>query len=132
MVPLSVTTRGVPPVTVAGWSTLLMVMLQPAMMATIRIPVTFHIQLQFFPAEDRRDFFMVVLMLVNLLEGVLISIGKAAGAEAQHDIADTVCNGKLEGGGNRRTIRRHEDDIHGILRIVERPSSVLCYDKGHQ
>ena len=61
-------------------------------------------------------------MLVDLLEGILIAVGRTAGAEGEYDIADTPGHGEQKGRQDAfAAICGGKDEIKGILGVVEDP-----------
>src|SRR5579872_5688514 len=110
MVQCSVIGTTEPPGAVAGWSTVLMVRLQLMITMMITVPATFHIQFQFFLLIGKVIFFM----LVDLLEGILIAVGRTAGAEGENDIADTAGHGEEEWSQDAlAAVRRGKDEMNG-------------------
>jgi hypothetical protein len=72
-------------------------------------------------------------MLVDLLEGILIAVGRTAGAESEDDIADTPGHGEQKGCQDAfAAVGRSKDEIKGILGVVEDPFAFGADDKRNE
>src|SRR5579871_5226974 len=68
----------------------------------------------------------------SLLEGVLIGIAGTAGTEGQHDVPDATGYRKQEWRLHTLTVRRCQDQVIRILRVIEHPLAATVDDERHQ